>query len=254
MKRKFVILALIVVGAVIVVGVRFSIFQQNFPAAERGRRIAEREGCFSCHGPRGIRGTGNPGRATPTVPNFEGDVMMFAEDAGQIREWIHDGVSKKKSTSKTWQRERDASALKMPAFGDKLSREEIDDLVAFVMAMSTLNVPEDPRVRHGYDRARELGCFGCHGKGGVFAPPNPGSLKGYIPSWNGKDFPELVRDRDEFAEWVEKGISDRFDKSSFARMYLNRANIKMPPYEKHLDPDDISAMWAYVQWLQEQSE
>ena len=33
------------------------VFQPRLPAAERGRRLAERQGCFGCHGPAGTRGT-----------------------------------------------------------------------------------------------------------------------------------------------------------------------------------------------------
>ena len=39
---------------------------------------------------------------------------------------------------------------------------------------------------------RVLACTGCHGPQGRGSPPNPGSLKGYIPSWDGADYPDLV--------------------------------------------------------------
>jgi len=45
----------------------------GLPAAERGRRLAERTGCFACHGPEGLRGAGNPGRPERRVPGY-GDV------------------------------------------------------------------------------------------------------------------------------------------------------------------------------------
>jgi mono/diheme cytochrome c family protein len=141
----------------------------------------------------------------------------------------------------------------MPAFGDRLSESEIDDLVAYVMAVSALGMPDDPAVRRGYDRARALGCFGCHGAGGRLAQPSPGSLKGYIPSWDGDDFPELVRDRAEFGEWVEEGMSARFRASPFAREYLDRPPVRMPAYKDHLEPGDVDAMWSYVEWLRSQS-
>ena len=101
----------------------------------------------------------------------------------------------------------------------------------------------------GLERAEKLGCTGCHGPGGRFARRNPGSLKGYVPSWDGADFPELVRDSTEFRQWVEHGISDRFEHNAAARFFVKRAALHMPAYQKHLDPADVPALWAYVRWL-----
>lgn len=222
----------------------------NLPPAERGRRLAESTGCFNCHGPGGIRGIPNPGRLDGRVPTFEGDLMMYAEGPDEIREWIRDGVPEKRARSKSWQKERDRGVLVMPAFGDRLSDEEIDDLVAYVMAVHGSRHPTDSLARAGSELAEELGCFGCHGPGGHLAPPNPGSLKGYIPSWDGEDFPDLVRDRTEFRQWVEGGISDRFAKNPLAQFFLDRATLHMPAFRDKLEPGDVSALWAYVSWLQ----
>src|SRR6266850_846570 len=90
----------------------------GLPPAERGRRLAERTGCYGCHGPEGLRGTSNPGRTDQTVPTWEGDLMMFGHSPGDIREWIRDGVTQKRAQSETWRRERDRGTLKMPAFKD----------------------------------------------------------------------------------------------------------------------------------------
>jgi hypothetical protein len=78
---------------------------------------------------------------------------------------------------------------------------------------------------------------------------NPRSLKGYVPPWDGQDFSELVKSRDEFGEWVERGVSQRFERDRLAQFFLRRAVLKMPAYEKHLEPGDLGALWSYVQWL-----
>jgi len=225
------------------------VFRPHLPDAERGRRLAERTGCFNCHGPGGIRGAANPGRTDKTVPTFEGDVMMYAKSPDEIHQWIDDGVSKKKAASKTWRAQRDSGALRMPAFEHRLSERQVNDLVAYVMAMSGTPEPEDALPSRGLERAEALGCVGCHGAGGRLAKPNPGSLKGYIPSWDGADFPDLVRDSTEFREWVEHGVSERFKRDRLARFFLDRAVLKMPAYERHLQPGDVEALWAYVRWL-----
>jgi mono/diheme cytochrome c family protein len=236
----------LVAGAAIVAVV---VFRPQLPAAERGRRLAERTGCFGCHGPGGLRGAHNPGRTDKTVPGFEDDLMMYAKTPGEIREWIRDGVTAKKRESRTWREQRERGALRMPAFRGRLSERELDDLVAFVMATGGMPEPEDSLAVAGLERAEALGCVGCHGPGGRLARPNPGSLKGYVPCWDGRDFPELVRDSTEFRAWVEHGVSPRLDANPLARTFLRRAVLKMPAYEKRLAPKDVSLLWAYVRWL-----
>ena len=240
-----VVLALALVGGIAAAFV----FRPRLPAAERGRRLAERTGCFSCHGPGGIRGAANPGRTDKTVPTFESDVMMYAKSPDEIHEWIHDGVTAKKAASRTWRAARDSGVLKMPAFKGRMNERQMEDLVAYVMAMSGMPEPEDSLSAYGLERAEALGCVGCHGPGGRLAKPNPGSLKGYVASWDGDDFPELVRDSTEFGEWVKRGVGRRFEHNRLARVFLDRAVLKMPAYERHLEPGDLEALWAYVTWL-----
>ena len=247
MKRAVILLLLLVVA--VGAGAALSIFRPNLPAAERGRRLAEKMGCFGCHGPGGIRGAMNPGRTDGSVPNFEGDVMMFAGDPEEIHEWIHNGVTAKRQKSETWRSQRERGVLKMPAFKGRMTEARMHDLVAYVMAMAGMPAPEDSLASRGLERADSLGCLGCHGAGGRLARNNPGSLKGYVPSWDGKDFSDLVRDSSEFRDWVEDGVSDRFESNPLAQFFLSRAVLKMPAYKTHLQQGDVEALWAYVRWL-----
>ena len=238
------------VGLVLVGGITaFAMVRPRLPAAERGRRLAERTGCFACHGPGGTRGVANPGRVDRTVPNFADDVMMYARTGDEIHEWIHEGSTEKKRASQTWRQERERGALKMPAFKGRMSERQMEDLVAYVMVMAGIPTPEDSLSALGLERADALGCVGCHGPGGRLARSNPGSLKGYVPSWDGADFPQLVRDRTEFRQWIDRGVSERFEQDRLARFFLDRAVLRMPAYERRLDPGDVDALWAYVQWL-----
>lgn len=246
---RVLLLILAVVAALGALGARLTIFRPNLNSVERGRRIAERSGCFACHGPEGTRGAANPGRSDRTVPNYEGELGMYAQSPREVREWIHDGVTRERSNSRSWREDRDRGTLRMPAFGDRLSDRQIDDLVAFVMAISGEPTPGSLQAQRGRERAEDLGCVGCHGVGGRFARPNQGSLKGYVPPWDGADFPELVRNREEFGEWVEQGVGKRFERNPLAQFFLKRAPLKMPAYRDHLKPGDVDAIWAYVQWL-----
>ena len=158
----------------------------NLPPAERGRRLAEAHGCFTCHGPGGRKGAENPGRRDHTVPTFAGDLMMYAHDAADVRAWILDGSTPRKRESRRWLAERDSGAVRMPAFRHALRNEQVRDLVAYVMLVSDSPEPSDSLALAGRERVHELGCTGCHGAGGRLAAPNPGSLKGYVPSWDGR--------------------------------------------------------------------
>ncbi len=240
-----VVFSLVLISAIAVAFARRPVLSP----AERGRRLAERTGCFGCHGPGGIRGANNHGRLDKTVPNFEDDVMMYAKTPDEIHEWIHNGVTRKKSASTTWREDRDRGVLKMPAFKGRMSERDMDALVAYVMAASGTPEPADTLAALGLRRADDLGCVGCHGPGGRLARPNPGSWKGYVPPWDGADFSELVRDSTEFRQWVERGVNHRFEANPIAAFFLKRAVLKMPAYETHLEPTDVPALWAYVTWL-----
>ncbi len=242
----------VIIPLVILLGTLLTVvlvFRPRYTPVERGRRLAEANGCFGCHGPEGIRGTANPGRPEGKVPDYEGSLMMYASGEDEVREWIRDGRTQSRRDSKSWQADRQSGILRMPAYGERLSAREIEDLVSFVMATAGLPPPEDSLALLGRDRAAALGCTGCHGMGGRFARANPGSFKGYVPPWDGPDFPELVRNRAEFGEWVELGVSERFRRDALARLFLRRPPLKMPAYAKHLEPGDVDALWAYVQWL-----
>ena len=245
MRILTVLVLLAVAGALGVAWLR----RPQLPPAERGRRLAEEQGCFACHGAAGTKGTANPGRNDKTVPTFAGDLMMFADDAHDVREWILNGVTAKKRESKTWQAQRAAGALRMPAFRGKISDRDVSDLVAYVMLVSGSPEPEDSLALAGRDRVKALGCTGCHGFGGRLALPNPGSMKGYVPSWDGADFPELVTGEAEFRQWVQHGVSDRFKGNPAAMFFLKRARLRMPAFDRHLVKGDLPALWAYVRWL-----
>ena len=245
MRRSLIFLFLFAAGAL---ALWYVALRPKLTPVERGRRLAEVNGCFGCHGPEGSRGAPNPGHTDKTVPSYAA-LMMYAKTREEVRDWIEDGVTDTRAKSETWRAQRDKAALRMPAFGKRLSARQIDDLVEFVLAAAGDRVPEDSLALLGRDRAEELGCFGCHGEGGRFARPNPGSLKGYVPPWDGADFPELVADRKEFDEWVERGVSRRFEANPLAQFFLKRAALRMPEFRKHLKPGDLDALWAYVAWL-----
>ena len=210
---------------------------------QRGLAIAQRMGCFGCHGPGGASPVANPGAKGGEVPGWTGGTwMMWNRDEADVRGWILDGHPAG--------REPDAGALiKMPAYRDHVSDAEANDLVAYVLAASHFGAIDDPRAAAGHDAAYRLGCFGCHGPEGRGLVRNPGSFKGHIPAWDGADYVELVRDDAEFAQWVRRGVSDRFAANPAAKVFLDKQVIRMPAYGDRVTDGELGDLAAYVAWV-----
>ncbi len=211
----------------------------------RGWKIAERAGCFACHGPGGARPIPNPGSRDGEVPSWTGGTwMMWNKTEEDVRAWITDGHPPDRDPDR-------AALIRMPAYKDRLSALEIDDLTAYVLAVSQFGWPEDEAVARGRDVAVRFGCFGCHGPEGRGLVSNPGGYKSYVAPWDGADYADLVRDDEEFRQWVKNGISDRFEANPAARFFLDRAPIKMPAYGDRIAAGEVEALLAYVRWVRD---
>ncbi|MFN8549656.1 MAG: c-type cytochrome [Candidatus Eisenbacteria bacterium] len=208
----------------------------------RGRGLAAREGCFACHLSETGRELADPGTKFETIPSFRGgNLMMYAIDKDGIERWIREGSAGSDRTPR----------IPMPAFGDRLSKRQIEDLVAFVRACDGMMQPSGGSAAEGRRLVVERGCESCHGLEGSGGIRNPGSLTGTVPGWLGSDFSELVRDREEFDEWLEDGRSRRLRANRLASFFLDRSVLRMPAYAGGLSTDDRDALWSYVAWLRE---
>ena len=213
---------------------------------QRGARLASERGCLSCHGlagrlsdPDGVLGIGS-------IPSFEhDDVTGYAKSEGEIREWILDGKPRRLREAADGAPE---PLLRMPAWRGRLSPAEVDQLVAYVKAISDFD-PFPDAVSQGREAASRLGCFACHGPQGRFDTPNPGSLKGYIPAWSGTDFPELARDEGEIREWIRDGSPRRLRDHPVAAFFMRRQAIRMPAYGDRVSEDEARQITAYIAWL-----
>ncbi|MEK7474166.1 MAG: c-type cytochrome [Candidatus Coatesbacteria bacterium] len=231
------------------------------PAAtpeRRGMLLAQRLGCFNCHGAGGAGGMPNPGAEEGEVPGWTGGALaMYASDDAEVREWIASGragaarplrgVSADAETPRT-------GLLKMLAFAGFVSPRGIADLAAYVEAVAGWSRPgskDDPTatVKRGRAVAASSGCFGCHGAGGLTGGPNPGSFTGAIPPWTGGDFRELVRNDEELRGWIRDGSIPRLESNPAARWFLHRQAIRMPLFRTRLAPRDLDALVAYIRSL-----
>lgn len=212
--------------------------------------MARELGCFGCHGPGGASGfedvDGNVGSVPPFTPDA---VRGHAKNEAELREWILDGLPRRLREAEGPSAEP-APLLRMPAFRGRLGDGELDDLVAYLKALSDFEMPpEGSPAANGHAAALRLGCFQCHGPQGRGDTPNPGSLKGYIPSWSGSDFGELVRDDAELREWVLAGAPRWLREHPVASFFLERQLLRMPAYEGRLAASEIEALVAYIAWL-----
>ena len=248
-RARQLIVALAASTALFAAGLAFVAMRSSWQRAAldtpvaRGRIVAERMGCSGCHGPGGGQPVSNPGAKGGEVPGWTGGTwMMWNRDERDVRAWILRGRPE--------HREADAGALiEMPAYENRLTSGEADDLVAYVLAASQFGTISDERAAAGHEVAYRLGCFGCHGSEGRGLVMNPGSFKGYIPPWDGNDFVELVRDDAELRQWVREGACQRLRANPVARRILDSQTIAMPAYGNRVSDDDLSAIAAYVGWV-----
>jgi len=216
---------------------------------QRGFLVAAASGCFACHGTGGLKGFEDPDGRLGTVPPFTREaVLAYARNEREIREWILDGMPQRLRAEAA----ADGAApalLRMPAWRGILSDRQVDDVVAYVKAVSDYERPDDPAAELGRQTAERLACFGCHGPQGRGSLPNPGSFKGYIPAWDGDDFARLVADDAEIREWILHGRPRRLQENPVARFFLRRQAVQMPAYGDRLSEAQLASLVAYIRWL-----
>jgi mono/diheme cytochrome c family protein len=223
---------------------------KNISSVQRGWLVAHERGCFSCHGPGGIRGMANPGHGYEEVPTLSGGLItMYAESEAEIREWILDGMPQRLRRDPEQMKLREKAIIEMPAWRGMIGGRDLEDLVAFVKAASDFEKPQDEGAREGMKVAESYGCFNCHGPQGRGTMPNARAFKGYIPSWDGADFPELAANEQEIREWILDGATKRFLANPLARFFLERQPIKMPAYRGHIGDAEVDRLVDYIRWV-----
>ncbi len=240
---------LVLVAAVLLILALFKteLFPEYSPA-HRGFMVAERAGCFSCHAGLDGRGSTNPSKSgeTERVPNF------FTERHGTdwIRQWVRNGISEARRSRQAAAGGKPDEVLVMPAFADRLSDQEIEDVVSFValaqygqIASRSEDLPEGEAI------ARRYACYTCHGELGQGGVGNPRSLKGYIPGFFGEDFRALTQngDRQDIREWILDGHSEFFWNRGLVgffpgRFFTDRQAIRMPAFRSFIRDEEIDPL------------
>ena len=129
------------------------VLQVEVTPAQRGYRVALRSGCFNCHGPNGTGGVKNPGSKDGEVPGFSGGtLMMWVKSEQELREYILDGAPARKRADAKYRQQMESQLLAMPAFRAFVSAGEVEDLVAYLRAVSGLITPPDELAAKGLSR------------------------------------------------------------------------------------------------------
>jgi mono/diheme cytochrome c family protein len=114
-------------------------------AAAAGRDAASHLGCFSCHGPQGRFDTPNAGSLKGHIPSWTGrDFLELARDDGEIREWIRDGSPRRLRDNPMAAFFLRRQTLRMPAYGERVSEEEIRQITAYIRWLREPGPPPAP--------------------------------------------------------------------------------------------------------------
>jgi mono/diheme cytochrome c family protein len=102
-------------------------------AAAAGHETAYRLGCFGCHGPEGRGLVQNPGSFKGFIPPWDGDDFAdLVRDDGELAEWVRKGMSARFAANPAARTILAKQAIKMPAYGDRVSDDDLRQLGAYV--------------------------------------------------------------------------------------------------------------------------
>ncbi|AOS43032.1 Cytochrome c [Lacunisphaera limnophila] len=220
----------------------------------RGARLAEEAGCFACHGRSEEEPRFNLRLAAPGQWRGKNNPSLWEGEITEVKvlvDWITNGVPADEVEK------HKQLFIRMPAYRDRLSAAEIEDIAAWILAEG-LKLRVDPGARTtpaapgaaltpdqlfvaGDRLARQTGCYQCHGELGQGGVANPASFKGYIPGFQGQDFLKLTADgdRSEILHWIDHGRGRAIEAGLLGRIakkYFDGQAIPMPGYRDQLTP------------------
>ncbi len=186
--------------------------------AERGSVLAGEHGCWSCHESGLFEGSRSPERIAARIVEVPEHPEGLPERAvADLTAWIA-----------LVQYEADRAAARGPVRG----------LVAS-------------------ERLARRQCFSCHGDLGQGGVANPGSLKGYVPGFFGRDYDVLTRNDDPevVREWIREGVP-RFFHQGIGRLrpalwFTERQRVQMPGFGRSLTSAQVEGLVRYLTVLRQ---
>ncbi len=107
--------------------------------AVAGDRLSREHGCYACHGELGQGGVRNPASFKGYIPGFFGKDFLALTDGGEreeIAHWIEHGRGRAIEAGVTGglaKKYLEGQAIGMPAYGERLSGEEMAVLVEYLL-------------------------------------------------------------------------------------------------------------------------
>ncbi len=257
---------LLIAGFIIAVAATVFVQIERWPESSpvsRGARLAEEAGCFACHGRSEEEPRFNLRLAAPGDWRSKNNPSLWEGEITELKvlvDWIAHGVPADEAAK------HKHLFIRMPAYKDRLSPGEIEDIAAWILAEG-LKIWADPKSVKlppagqtltsdqlfiaGDALSRRHGCYQCHGELGQGGVANPDSLKGYIPGFQGSDFLKLTADGDraEILHWIDHGRGRAIESGPLGRIakrFLDGQAIPMPGYGDQLSAAEKELLADYL--------
>ena len=182
------------------------------------------------------------------MPAFDhDDVTGYAKSEAEIREWILDGRPKRRGDAPDGE---PAPLLRMPAWRGRLTRAEVDALVAWVEAVSDFDAGAAAGVGSAATPRRRLGLLRLPRPAGPRRHAEPGLAEGLRPVVERGGLPELARDDREIREWIRDGAPAAAAREPGGRVLPPAAGDPHAGLRRQGHRETRSAqVTAYIRWL-----
>ena len=138
----------------------------------RGYHVAEKNGCFACHGMYGLEGNTNPGSFKGYIPPWEGgDFEALVHNDEELKTWILDGRIPRLTNNPAARYFLNHQKIQMPVYRSQLSEQDLSDVLAYIRWLPMRNQDTKPRASSSPPLQDELsgeaifkrsGCTTCH--------------------------------------------------------------------------------------------
>ncbi len=109
--------------------------------------------CAQCHG------SGAAGVQAGGYPNLLDDAWLWGGTIEDIHTTVAHGIRNEEDPDARWSQ--------MPAFGEILAPEEVEQVVNYVMSLSPSYEPQDPALVEAGAEVFDINCSSCHGVDGT---------------------------------------------------------------------------------------
>jgi mono/diheme cytochrome c family protein len=118
--------------------------------------------------------------------------------------------------------------------------------LAYPSVRARLLALEDTPASRGRRLAVRLGCFGCHGPGGMGGVKNPGSEEGEVPAFTEQTQMMYAKTAEDLREYVLDGAPRRKREDPDYRAKMEAAALRMPAFRAFVTAAEADDLVAYL--------